>query len=342
MIKIAVDGMGGDFAPRAVVEGVELACSEKIADIILLGDESAIKPLIKNPEGFEIYHTPAYVEMDESPSNALRKKKDSSINRAFELMKAGKVQAVVTAGNSGAAMAFAIFTLGRLVSVDRPAIATLNPNVKGGVSILLDSGGNVDCKPINLAQFALMGDVFARCVLGVDDPKIGILSNAEEETKGNELTREAHAILKTLGLNYIGYVEGTDIHNGRTDVVVSDGFVGNVALKVSEGVAEALITLLKEGIEKKIRRKIGYLFIKDVFKEIAKKIDYSETGGAPLLGVDGICIICHGKSNGKAIKNAIALAKGFVEKNLNEFIKETMQSHQSLQKKKEKKKWIIF
>jgi glycerol-3-phosphate acyltransferase PlsX len=342
MIKIAVDGMGGDFAPRAVVEGVELACSEKIADIVLLGDENVLKPLVKSPEGFEIYHTPAYVEMDESPSNALRRKKDSSMNKAFELMKAGHVQAVVTAGNSGAAMAFAIFTLGRLDSVDRPAIATLNPNAKGGKSILLDSGGNVDCKPINLAQFALMGDVFAKCALGIESPRIGILSNAEEETKGNDLTREAHAMIKQLGLNYIGYVEGTDVHNGSTDVVVSDGFVGNVALKISEGVADALMVLLKEGIEKKVRRKIGYLFMKDVFKDIAKQLDYSETGGAPLLGVDGVCIICHGKSNGKAIKNAIALAKRFVEKNLNESIKETMQSHQSLQKKKEKKKWIIF
>jgi glycerol-3-phosphate acyltransferase PlsX len=187
-----------------------------------------------------------------------------------------------------------------------------------------------------------MGDVFAKCALGIESPRIGILSNAEEETKGNDLTREAHAMIKQLGLNYIGYVEGTDVHNGSTDVVVSDGFVGNVALKISEGVADALMVLLKEGIEKKVRRKIGYLFMKDVFKDIAKQLDYSETGGAPLLGVDGVCIICHGKSNGKAIKNAIALAKRFVEKNLNESIKETMQSHQSLQKKKEKKKWIIF
>lgn len=342
MIKIAVDGMGGDFAPRTVVEGAELARDEKIADIVIVGDECTIKPLIKNPDGIDIFHTSTYVEMDESPSNALRKKKDSSVNKAFELLKKGEVQAVVTAGNSGAAMAFAIFTLGRLEFVDRPAILTLNPNVKGGLSLLLDSGGNVDCKPVNLVQFALMGDIFARCAMGIESPRIGILSNAEEETKGNELTREAHSMVKNLGLNYVGYVEGSDIHNGSTDVVVSDGFVGNVALKVSEGIAESLMILLKEGIEKKIRRKIGYLFMKDVFKEIAKKIDYSETGGAPLLGVDGVSIICHGKSNGKAIKNAIGLAKGFVEKNLNEVIKETMQSHQSLQKKKEKKKWIIF
>lgn len=341
MVKIAVDGMGGDFAPRAVVKGVELACSEKIADIVLLGDESAIKPLIQNPQGIEVIHTPVYVEMDEAPSNALRKKKDSSVNKALELLKAKEVQAVVTAGNSGAAMAFAIFTLGRLQFVDRPAIATLHPNVKGGISLLIDAGGNVDCKPFNLVQFAMMGDAFAKCVLGMDTPRIGILSNAEEETKGNELTREVHAIVKGLGLNYIGYVEGTDMYNGSADVVVSDGFVGNVALKISEGVAESLMALFKESIQKSVRRKIGYFIIKDVFKEIAKKLDYAEMGGAPLLGVDGVCVICHGKSNEKAIKNAIALAKGFVEKNLNESIKETMQNYQSLQKKKENRKWII-
>jgi glycerol-3-phosphate acyltransferase PlsX len=342
MVKIAVDGMGGDFAPLAVVRGVELACSEKIADVVLLGDENAIKPLIRNPQGIEVIHTPTYVEMDEAPSNALRKKKDSSVNRAFELLKAKEVDAVVTAGNSGAAMGFAIFTLGRFPSVERPAIATLNPNAKGGVSVLLDSGGNVDCKPVHLVEFALMGDAFAKCVLGIDSPRIGILSNASEVTKGNELTRETHAVMKDLGLNYIGYLEGTDMHTGSADVVLSDGFVGNVALKISEGVAELLMALFKEGINKNFRRKIGYLLMKDVFKEITKKLDYSEIGGAPLLGVDGISVICHGKSNEKAIKNAIALAKGFVEKNLNESIKETMRNYQSFQKKKEKKKWIIF
>ncbi len=342
MIKIAVDGMGGDFAPHAVVKGVELACSEKIAEVILLGDENAIKPLIKHPEGIEVFHTPTYVEMDEAPSNALRKKKDSSVNKAFELLKTGEAQAVVTAGNSGAAMAFAIFTLGRLEFVERPAIATLHPNVKGGISLLLDAGGNVDCKPLHLAQFAVMGDAFARCALGIRSPRVGILANAEEETKGNELTRETHALIKDLGLNYIGYVEGTDMHNGSADVVVSDGFVGNVALKISEGVAESLMVLFKEAINKSFRRKMGYLLIRDVFREIAKKLDYAEIGGAPLLGVDGVSVICHGKSNERAIKNAISLAKGFVEKNLNESIKETMQTYQSLQKKKEKKKWIIF
>jgi glycerol-3-phosphate acyltransferase PlsX len=342
MVKIAVDGMGGDFAPLAVVRGVEAACSERIADVVLLGDENAIKPLIRNPQGIEIVHTPTYVEMDEAPSNALRKKKDASVNKAFELLKAKEVDAVVTAGNSGAAMGFAIFTLGRFQSVERPAIATLNPNVKGGITLLLDAGGNVDCRPLHLLEFALMGDAFAKCVLGIASPRIGILSNASEVTKGNDLTRETHAILKDTGLNYVGYIEGTDMHNGSADVVLSDGFVGNVALKISEGVAELLMGLFKEGISKSFRRKAGYLLMKDVFREIAKKLDYSEIGGAPLLGVDGVTVICHGKSNEKAIKNAIALAKGFVEKNLNESIKETMRNYQSLQKKKEKKKWIIF
>jgi len=336
MVKIAVDGMGGDFAPNAVVLGAESACKEKIADVVLVGDENAIKPLINNIDGIEIVHTPVYVEMNESPSSALRRKRDSSINKAMELLKAKNVQAVVTAGNSGAAMAFAIFTLGRLPLVDRPAIATLHPNIKDSISILLDAGGNVDCKPTHLVQFAVMGNAFARCILGIDRPRIGLLSNAEEETKGNELTREAHAIIKTLNLNYIGYVEGTDMYNGNANVVVSDGFVGNVVVKVSEGVAETLNTFLKENIRKSFRRKMGYLLLKDTFEELARKMDYSEYGGAPLLGVDGICIICHGKSNERAIKNAIVLAKGFIEKNLNEAIKEGMQSYQSVERTKEK------
>ena len=336
MVKIAVDGMGGDFAPNAVVLGAESACKKKIADVVLVGDENAIKPLINNIDGIEIVHTPVYVEMNESPSSALRRKRDSSINKAMELLKAKNVQAVVTAGNSGAAMAFAIFTLGRLPLVDRPAIATLHPNIKDSISILLDAGGNVDCKPTHLVQFAVMGNAFARCILGIDRPRIGLLSNAEEETKGNELTREAHAIIKTLNLNYIGYVEGTDMYNGNADVVISDGFVGNVVVKVSEGVAETLNTFLKENIRKSFRRKMGYLLLKDTFEELARKMDYSEYGGAPLLGVDGICIICHGKSNERAIKNAIVLAKSFIEKNLNEAIKEEMQSYQSVERTKEK------
>lgn len=324
MIKIAVDGMGGDYAPAVVVSGAESVARDKIADIVIVGNEDAIRPLLKDSNSIEVVHTPVYVEMKESPSSALRKKRESSINKTLELLKSGKVQAVVTAGNSGAAMAFAIFTLGRIGYVDRPAIATLHPNTKNSISILLDAGGNVDCKPIHLAQFAVMGDAFARCVLGVARPTIGLLSNGEEATKGNELTREAHALIKGLDLNYIGYVEGTDMHNGRADVVVSDGFVGNVALKITEGVAELLMVFFKEAIKKNLKARMGHLLMKEVFDELKRKMDPSEYGGAPLLGVDGVCIICHGKSDEKAIRNAILLAKRFVENGLNESIKETL------------------
>jgi len=234
------------------------------------------------------------------------------------------VQAVVSAGNSGAALAFAIFTLGRIPGVERPAILTIHPNVKGTKSILLDAGGTVDCRPSHLVQFAIMGSVFARHVLGVEAPRVGILSNGEEETKGNELTRETHALLLNAGLNYTGYVEGTDLYNGMADVVVTDGFVGNVVLKVSEGMAEAIVGILKEKIARSTRAKIGYKLMAGVFKTLFRMVDYSEYGGAPLVGVDGVCVICHGKSNERAIKNAIMQAKGFVGKNVNGHIKDAM------------------
>lgn len=324
MTKIAVDGMGGDFAPAAIVKGVESACREKIANVVLVGDENTIKPLIKHSSGIELVHTPVCVEMDESPSGALRKKKDSSMNRCFELLKSRSVEAVVTAGNSGAAMAFAIFTLGRIGGVDRPAIAALHPNMKGGISVLLDAGGNVGCKPSHLFQFAIMGDAFARIALGIETPRIGLLSNGEEETKGNELTREAHVMIKDLDLNYAGYVEGTDVYHGNTDVVICDGFVGNIALKVSEGLAESFMSFFRRSIEKSVKTRIGYLLMREIFEDLRRKTDYSEYGGAPLLGVDGVCIICHGRSNQKAIRNAVVQAKGFIDRNLNESIKDTM------------------
>jgi glycerol-3-phosphate acyltransferase PlsX len=328
MVRIAVDGMGGDFAPQAIVKGAEQAFNEKIADVVLVGDKTKLNAFLENPGGMEIVHTDEYVEMTESPSTALRRKRGSSVNKAFELVRTGNVQGVVTAGNSGAAMAFAIFTLGRIGLVERPAIATLQPNVaKGTITVLLDGGGNVDCKPVNLAQFAIMGSAFAKSAFGTATPRVGLLSNAEEETKGNDLTREAHAMIKELGLNYVGYIEGNNVHNGHVDVVVCDGFVGNIALKITEGVAESLMSFLKENIEKSLKKKIGYLLMKEIFDELAKKTDYSEYGGAPLLGVDGVCIICHGRSNERAIKNAISMAAGYVKKNLNESIKDAMIDH---------------
>ncbi len=339
MIRIAVDGMGGDFAPRAIVEGAQMAAQDGIAKVVLVGDESLMKPHIRDAGNIEIVHTPVFVGMDESPSTVLRKKKDSSINVAFELHKRGDVDAVVSAGNSGATMAFATFTLGRIAGVDRPAIAVLHPTIHDRLSILLDGGGTVDCKPTHFAQFALMGDALARLVQETPAPKVGILSNGEEDSKGNELTRESHSLLKELGINYIGYVEGGDITNGRADVIVTDGFLGNIALKVSEGVADFVFGFFRErieGSEGNLRHKMGYLLLKDIFKALKKKADYAETGGAPLLGVDGVCIICHGKSNGKATRNAIALAKKFVDHGLNESIREAMLGYQTLQKSKEK------
>ena len=337
MVRIAVDGMGGDFAPQAIVKGAQLAVADGIAEIVLVGDEGLMKSYLRgNNKGIEIVHAPVNVEMDESPSTALRKKKDSSMNRAFEMHKEGRVQAVVSAGNSGATMAFATFTLGRIAGVERPAIAVLHPTVTDKHTILIDGGGTVDCKPTHFAQFALMGEALARLVQGIESPRVGILSNGEEETKGNELTRDSHVLLKELGINYVGYVEGTDIANGRAHVVVADGFVGNIALKVSEGTGALVFECLKREIEKSFWAKIGYLFMKKAFRALKKKADYAEVGGAPLLGVDGVCIICHGKSNERAIRNAIVLAKAFVENNVNESIKQSMQGYQTLQKTKER------
>ncbi|MDR2017711.1 MAG: phosphate acyltransferase PlsX [Syntrophobacterales bacterium] len=335
MVRIAVDGMGGDFAPHAVIRGAEAVHSARIADVVLVGDEARLSPLVHDST-IQIAHTPVEVGMDESPSNALRKKRDCSMNVALELMKEGTVQGVVTAGNSGAAMGFSIFTLGRLSGVDRPAIATLHPNAKGGTTVLIDSGGNVDCKAGHIVQFAIMGDIFARCAFGFAAPKVGLLSNATEETKGNELTREANSILKTMDLNYLGYVEGTDIHNGNTDVVVTDGFVGNVALKITEGIAEMLMLSLKEQARDRANDKTGQAVLEETMKRVNRRFDYTNIGGAPLLGVDGISIICHGRSSHHAIRSAIIMAKNFVDKNLNQSIKETMRNYESLQKIKER------
>lgn len=332
MVRIAVDAMGGDHAPLAIVRGAEAAIAEKVGEVVLVGDENVIVPLLRVRSGIEIVHAPLAVEMKESPSAALRRKKDSSVNKAFGLLKSGSVQAVVSAGNSGAAMAFAIVTLGRIPGVERPAILTIHPNVLGTRSILLDAGGTVDCRPSHLVQFAIMGNVFAKYALGVEAPRVGILSNGEEETKGNELTRETHALLKGADLNYMGYIEGTDLYNGMADVVITDGFVGNVALKVSEGMAEAILGILKEKVAGSIRAKMGYLLLSGVFKALSRMVDYSEIGGAPLVGVDGVCIICHGKSNERAIKNAIVQAKGFVGKNISGRIKDAMQKYVSLTK----------
>lgn len=335
-MKVAVDAMGGDFAPQTVVEGAVLAAEIQHIPVILIGDKERLEYELSKYNDrakdlpISIQHASEVVGMHESPSSALRKKKDSSIRVAFELVKKGEASAVVSAGNSGAAMAVGMLVFKKLKGVDRPAIAVALPTLKGP-AIMLDVGGNVDCKPYHLVQFAIMGSVYARYILKKDGPRIGLLSNGTEESKGNNLIRETHSILKKGSLNYIGYVEGRDIYYGDVDVVVCDGFVGNVALKISEGLIDAMGTMVKKEILSGIIPQLGYLLSKGAFDRIKKKMDYSEYGGAPLLGIDGICIISHGASSAKAIKNAILLACNYANQRVNIHLMEDLERNKELE-----------
>ena len=335
-MKIAVDAMGGDYAPAVVVEGAIRAASELDIPIILVGDRARIEEELARHKaasipGISIVHASEVVGMDESPAQAIRKKKDSSLRVCFELVRSGEAGAVVSAGNSGAAMAASIFLLKKIKGVDRPAIAVSLPTMKDP-AIVLDAGGNVDCKPIHLFQFALMGEVYAKYVLKKDRPRVGLLSNGEEEGKGNDLTREAHALLKNASINYIGYIEGREIYQGGVDVVVTDGFVGNVVLKLSEGLVEAVTTMLKNEIMSGFFSRIGYLLSRGAFRNLKKKIDYAEYGGAPLLGIDGVCIISHGRSNAKAMRNAILRAHEYSKNRVNVHLSEEIEKNQDLMK----------
>ena len=308
---IAIDAMGGDNAPASEVSGAVMAARKWQIPVILVGQSELIEKELANQDiqGLDVSVVPAsqVVGMHDSASDAVRKKKDSSIRVAFELVKQGQACAVVSTGNSGATMAAGMFVLKRIPGIDRPAIATVVPNLKDQ-TIILDVGGNVDCKPIHLVQFALMGSVFSAQMFEKKAPKVGLLSNGEEESKGNELTRLANLKLKETSLNYAGYTEGRDIYNGKVDVVVCDGFVGNVVLKVSEGLAEAIGLMLRRELSARLMSKIGYLLVKPSLKEFRKKIDYAESGGAPLLGIQGTTMICHGSSSPRAIMNAIKMA----------------------------------
>ncbi len=327
-MRVAVDAMGGDHAPVVEVEGAVAAAREFAIPVTLVGDTDRLRQeLAKHDcQGLDIIiqHAAEVVGMHDSASDAVRKKKDSSIRVAFELVKQGAADAVVSAGNSGATMAAGMFVLKRIKGIERPAIAQIFPTFRGK-TLVLDVGGNVDCKPIHLVQFAIMGEVYARHVMGVAKPRIGLLSNGEEESKGNELTRETNAALKDIPLAYAGYVEGRDIFNGTVDVVVCDGFVGNVVLKLSEGLAEAVGKMLKEEIQQSILSKVGYLLSRKAFKNFKKKVDYAEYGGAPLLGIDGVGMICHGGSNAKAIKNAIRFAHEYAQKGVTQRMAEKLE-----------------
>ncbi|MBI4686924.1 MAG: phosphate acyltransferase PlsX [Nitrospirae bacterium] len=314
-MRVALDAMGGDYAPAITVEGAVEAVNEwDNLSIILVGNEEEISNELKGksypPSSISVKHASQIIGMDESPAQALRQKKDSSVRIAVDLVKSGEADAMVSAGNSGAAMATALFILGKLPGVERPAIAAVMPTLKG-LFVLIDAGANVDCRPQYLVQFAIMGSAYARHILNIEAPKIALLGIGEEDAKGNELTKETFKLLRDSTLNFIGNIEGKDIFTGSADVVVCDGFIGNIALKISEGLAETMTKMLKREISEKATGRLGYFLLKDALKSFKKKTDYAEYGGAPLLGISKPCIISHGRSTTKAIKNAIKLAGEF-------------------------------
>jgi len=315
--------MGGDSSPAAEVEGAVLAAREYNTEIVLVGDEKLLRCELEKHRTtglpITISHASQRVEMHESPVSVLRKKKDSSIIIATKLVRDEKASAVVSAGHSGATMAASLLILGPVKGVERPAIATILPTLEG-VAIMLDVGANVDCKPKHLFQFAIMGHAYAVKMLKKENPRIGLLSIGEEDTKGNMLTKETFVYLKNSPLNFIGNVEGKDVYRGRADVIVCDGFIGNVALKISEAVADTMGKMLSREIKKSPAGKIGYLMLKKAFASFKKKVDYAEYGGAPLLGVNGVCIICHGRSSPKAIKNAIGMSVGLSDVHTIEYL----------------------
>jgi len=324
MIKIAVDAMGSDHSPKVEVDGALDAAAEYGVPIVLVGHKDKLRPLLDERDltglSVEVVHATEAVTMEDSPTTAFRRKKDSSINVAAQLMRDGHVSGVVSAGNTGAVMATAKFVVGALPVVDRPALSTVLPTQKGKPAILLDVGANVDCKPHHLEQFAIMGDIYSRTIFGIRRPRVGLLSIGEEDSKGNELTKEVFKSLKRAPINFIGNVEGRDIFKGEVDVIVCDGFTGNVVLKLSEGLYETFIEMLRHELQKTLTAKVGSIFAQNAFRQFKRRLDYSEYGGAPLLGIKGITIVCHGRSNSNAIKNAVRVANEFCKHNVNDAI----------------------
>jgi phosphate acyltransferase len=324
MIKIAVDSMGSDNSPFSEVEGAVQAVKAFDVHVILVGKESVLAPLLKESGGdglssIEIRNATQVIAMDEPPTAALRRKKDSSIRVAAELVRDKTASGLVSAGNTGTVIAISKMVFSTVPEVDKPALAAILPTLTDH-AVLLDVDANVACKPHHLVQFAVMGHLFSKKIVGIASPRVGLMSVGEEESKGNELTKEVHKVLKQVNLNFIGNVEGRDIYNGRADVIVCDGFTGNVALKTSEGLIEAVLKLLKEELSRNLKAKLGALLSQQSFKRLKRRLDYSEYGGAPLLGLRGASIICHGRSSSNAIKNAIRVAKEYAENQVNDKI----------------------
>ncbi len=328
---IALDAMGSDRAPKPEIEGAIQASRNYGVHVLLIGPQENLQTELSRYSAasnlpISIVHASEVITMDDKAVQAVRAKRDSSMRVGLRLVRDGKAQGFITAGNTGAAMATAKMVLGAIPGVDRPALAAVFPTATGSVAELLDVGANVDCKPENLEQFAVMGEIYFRSMFGTRRPRVGLLSIGEEESKGNELTRQAFRLLKQLPLNFVGNVEGRDLYNGKVDVIVADGFVGNVALKVSEGVANLVRFTLKETLKATITRQVGYLISRSAFADFKKRLDHTEYGGAPLLGVKGVCFITHGSSNMNAIKNAIRVAAEFAERNINDTIERELAS----------------
>src|SRR5215471_2894887 len=318
MLTIAVDAMGGDHAPKPEVEGAIRAAKTLGVKVVLVGREDVVRRELDSHEDaaslpIDVHHASEQITMHDSAARAVRSKRDSSLRVASRLVRDGCAQGFVSAGNTGAVMATAKMVQGVIPGVDRPALVGILPTVEGNPVLVVDVGANVDCSPRMLAQFAVMAEIYSRIILRRPKPRVGILSIGEEEHKGNELTRAAWPLLQNLNINFIGNVEGRDIYGGKVDVIVCDGFIGNVALKVSEGLVDMVKHVLQESLEATLASKIGYVLSKTAYADFRKRLDYSEYGGAPLLGVRGVCIICHGRSNANAIKNAIRVAKEFAE-----------------------------
>jgi len=325
---IALDAMGSDRAPKPEIEGAIQAARQYGMRVLLVGPEAVVKTELDRHRSairlpIEIVNASEHITMDDKVE-AIRAKRDSSMRVGLRMVREGQAAGFVTAGNTGAAMATAKVVLGAVPGLDRPALAAVFPTAPGPAAMLLDVGANVDCTPQNLEQFAVMGDIYFRAMYGrrggLMRPRVGLLSIGEEEGKGNELTREAFQLLKQLPLNFVGNVEGRDLYNGKVDVIVADGFVGNVALKISEGVANLVRTALKESLKATITRQVGALLSRSAFTDFKKRLDHTEYGGAPLLGVKGVCIITHGSSNANAIKNAVRVAAEFSKRGINDSI----------------------
>lgn len=328
-ITIAVDAMGGDDAPAAEVAGALQAVREYGARVLLVGRENDLTEELRKhgpvPEAVEIVHAAETVTMNDNPARALRSKRSSSIRVAAEQVRRGRARGLISAGNTGAVMAAALTVMGRIPGVYRPAVAQAFPTGQGSWTLLLDVGANVDCSADMLVQFAVMGGIYSRVLFGCETPRIGILSIGEEDHKGNGLTGEAGPLLKRQPLNFIGNVEGHDLYSGKADVIVCDGFTGNIALKVSEGLVAAIKTMLRESLEATVVRQIGYGLAKGAFDDFRKRMDYTEYGGAPMLGVKGGVIICHGRSNANAIKNAVRVAIDLEKGGINQKIERNLE-----------------